>query len=328
LMLQNSCEIEKAREDLSRWSNTGVRFAALGTSEYPQILATIYDPPPIIFYRSETKLPFEHLCIAIVGSRKTDNEGTHLCKDIAKELSSLQITVVSGLAYGIDAAAHWGALSGKGSLPTIAVLGSGLYNLYPAANAPLADEIIKNGGIILSEFEPDASPFPANFLRRNRVISGLSLGTVVIRAAKRSGSLATARFAMEQGREVMAVPGSPINPISRGTNELIRQGATLINCARDILEQVEILRQDESAAKDDINAKKLVNEIKNLSEDEKIIIKKLQAKGSLYMKELLPELENFARINTALTMLEQQKFISIAPGNQVFLSRSYNFSPG
>lgn len=203
-------------------------------SRYPSLLAEIEDAPPLLFIQGNPNI-LSAPQIAIVGSRNPSASGRETATDFARYLSEAGLSVTSGLADGIDGAAHQGAL--KTSTPTIAVTGTGLDRVYPAKHRNLAHQIVEQGALI-SELPPGTPPIPSNFPRRNRIISGLSLGTLVVEAAQKSGSLITARLATEQGREVFAIPGSIHNPLARGCHTLIRQGAKLVETAGDILEEL------------------------------------------------------------------------------------------
>lgn len=200
---------------------------------YPSQLRTLDAPPPVLYLRGDSVLLAEPQ-IAMVGSRNPTPGGVDTAREFASYLAGLGLVITSGLAIGIDGAAHTGALeSGR----TIAVLGTGPDRVYPAAHRDLARRIAERGALV-TEFPPGTGPHASHFPRRNRVISGLSLGTLVVEAAPRSGSLITARYAMEQGREVFAIPGSIHNPLARGCHELIRQGAKLVDSADQVLEEV------------------------------------------------------------------------------------------
>lgn len=202
---------------------------------YPPLLREIADAPPLLFVRGN---PGVLACpqLAMVGSRNPSAGGRETAHDFARTLAATGMVITSGLALGIDTASHRAALDGAGH--TIAVAGTGLDRVYPASNRELAHAIVDCGGVLVSEFPSGTLPHASNFPRRNRIISGLSLGTLVVEAALRSGSLITARLAVEQGREVFAIPGSIHNPLARGCHQLIRQGAKLVDSAGDILEEL------------------------------------------------------------------------------------------
>ena len=206
---------------------------SINSKEYPQNLKNIYDPPKKIYLIGNKDLLYQK-GIAIVGARDATQYGKKIAYNLAKELSEQNIVIISGLAIGIDSYAHKGALE-KG---TIAVLGSGIDNIYPKQNLELAREIIKNKGCIISEYPLGTKPERLHFPQRNRIISGLSDGVVVIEASKKSGALITAEFALEQGKEVFAVPGDINKKQSEGTNQLIKDGAILLTSATDILENI------------------------------------------------------------------------------------------
>ncbi len=206
---------------------------------YPALLKEIASAPPLLFVRGEDRWLREPQ-LAVIGSRSASLDGREAAYDFSAALVAANYVVTSGLALGIDGQAHYGALKNGGA--TIAVLGSGLNHIYPASHRTLASQIIEQGALV-SEFWPDEKPRPQNFPRRNRVISGLSVGVLVIEAAERSGSLITARYALEQGRDVFALPGSIHNPGSRGCNALIKSGAKLVESPVDIFEEVGALTE-------------------------------------------------------------------------------------
>jgi DNA processing protein len=207
--------------------------------EYPGNLRHVADPPPVLFTRG-TLCEADALAVALVGTRRATDYGRAIAAQLAHDLSEAGITVVSGLAKGIDTVAHHAAIRAGGR--TIAVLGNGLNQVYPPENRNLATSIISSGALI-TEFPPGIPPDAVNFPRRNRIISGLSLVTVIVEAGERSGALITSDFALEQGREVMAVPGSILSPASLGTNLLIKQGAAPVTGVDDILEALQLPRQ-------------------------------------------------------------------------------------
>ncbi len=201
---------------------------------YPPLLAQLPDPPPLLYVHGDATLLCEPQ-LAMVGSRNPTASGRQTATDFARHLAAAGLTITSGLALGIDTASHQGALDA--GVPTIAVMGTGLDRVYPASNRELARRIAERGALV-SEFPIGTPPLAENFPRRNRIISGLSLGTLVVEAALRSGSLISARLAAEQGREVFAIPGSIHNPLARGCHLLIRQGAKLVETAHDIIEEL------------------------------------------------------------------------------------------
>lgn len=212
----------------------------LADDEYPQSLLTVADPPPVLYAKGRLSL-LTRPAIAIVGSRNATKQGHENAERFAQALSAAGLTVISGMALGIDAAAHRGALlhaaAARGSGSTVAVTGTGLDLVYPARHRDLAHNIAA-AGCLLSEYPLGTPAIASNFPRRNRIISGLSLGVLVVEAAAQSGSLITARSALEQGREVFAIPGSIHSPLSKGCHLLIRQGAKLVESAQDILEEL------------------------------------------------------------------------------------------
>ncbi|MGH6890784.1 MAG: DNA-processing protein DprA [Dongiaceae bacterium] len=221
--------------ELAEAARIAARYVFLGEPDYPPALAAIEDAPPcIILLGNADRLKLS--CVAIVGARNASANGQRLARDLAHGLATAGWCVVSGLARGIDGAAHQGALAaGPQGGGTIAVVAGGVDNIYPQENAALRDRILE-GGLLVSEMPPGFKPRDIHFPRRNRIISGLSRGAVVVEAALRSGSLITARMAGEQGRDVMAVPGSPLDPRCRGANRLIREGAALVEDSEQVLE--------------------------------------------------------------------------------------------
>ena len=203
--------------------------------EYPDKLKVIYDPP-IVLYVKGNKNILNDKCMAMVGCRICTKYGENVAKKLAYNLSSNNINVISGLARGIDSFAHRGSLIGNGK--TIAVVGCGLDKVYPEENIELFNQIIENNGAIISEYIIGTKPLAKNFPRRNRIISGLSDGVIVVEAKEKSGTLITVDFALEQGKTIYAVPGNIDNPNAYGTNDLIKQGAKIVSCMQDILEDL------------------------------------------------------------------------------------------
>jgi DNA processing protein len=212
--------------------NNGI--VTLADVDYPRSLLNIPDPPLLLYIKGKRAL-LNAPALAIVGSRNATPQGLSNAESFAQALSGAGICIVSGMAHGIDAAAHRGGLLGRGS--SIAVIGTGLDKVYPAANRELA-LMLASQGLLVSEFALGTPPLAANFPRRNRIISGLSMGCLIVEASLQSGSLITARLASEQGRDVFAIPGSIHSPQARGCHHLIKQGAKLVECAQDILDEL------------------------------------------------------------------------------------------
>jgi DNA processing protein len=225
-----------ARQWLQQADHAPRRYIALGDPAYPPQLLQTTDPPTLLYAEGAAGIASGR-AIAIVGSRHPTPQGEVNAREFAAELSRQGLVVVSGFAVGIDAAAHEGAL--RGPAGTVAVLGGGIDLPYPAAHAALARRIVEGGGLLLSEYAPGTPPLKEHFPRRNRIIAGLSLGTLVVEAALRSGSLITARLASEAGREVFAIPGSIHSPQSKGCHALLKQGAKLVEVAADIVEELQ-----------------------------------------------------------------------------------------
>jgi len=223
----------RARLEAARLAAVGATLVAWSDETYPPRLRQISDPPVVLAVRG-TLVAEDDLAVAVVGARRASEYGRRVAEELGRELAGAGVTVVSGLAAGIDAAAHRGALAAGGR--TIAVLGTGIDRVYPSWHTRLAEEIVRHGALV-SEFPCGAPPLAFHFPRRNRLISGLARGTVVVEAAEESGSLITARHAAEQGRDVFAVPG-PLGPGHRGPHRLIQQGATLVTGVEDVLAQL------------------------------------------------------------------------------------------
>lgn len=228
------CSVAQAERELAAGDAAGARLLVLGEPDYPKALAEILDPPPILWMRGDADV-LSRPAAALVGARNASAVGLRMARLLAAELGEAGLVVASGLARGVDGAAHEAALA----TGTVAALAGCVKAVYPAEHADLADRIAAEGGALLSEAPVGLEPQARHFPRRNRVIAGLARGVVLIEAAERSGSLITAEFALEQGREVMAVPGSPLDPRSAGGNGLIRQGAVLVRSAADVIEALE-----------------------------------------------------------------------------------------
>src|SRR5215211_3662720 len=224
---------EKAEDEISRVRELGADLLLLDDGVYPALLREIFDPPVTLYLKGAWEQCLNSPCVAVVGSRRCSTYGQNAATMLARDLAQRGVTIISGLARGIDAAAHRGALEAGGR--TVAVMGTGLDQVYPRDHRKLAQEILAGGGALVSEFPLETPPAPQNFPYRNRVISGLSLGVLIVEAAENSGSLITARLALEQGREVFAVPGNITSRNSFGTNYLIKgAGAKLVQQWQDV----------------------------------------------------------------------------------------------
>ncbi len=233
--------VAEAEDEIARAERLGARFVAINEPDYPPHLRHIHGPPPLLAVMGGEITAAERT-VGIVGARNASAAGRRMAQLLARDLGEAGCVVVSGLARGIDAAAHDAALR----TGTIAVMAGGLDRLYPDENKPLAQAIVDQGGALVSEMPFGWEARARDFPRRNRLVAGISLGVVIVEAAKRSGSLITARLALEQNREVFAVPGSPLDPRAEGGNALIRQGATLITSAQDIIDDLAEARPAQS----------------------------------------------------------------------------------
>lgn len=255
-----------AEEQLNLAQTHNIRTFTLNEKDYPQILREIFAPPPVLFAKGHFEVFSKH-GIAVVGMRQPGTYGRNATPYIVEGLTKHNIAIISGLALGIDSIAHKACLEHGGS--TIAVLGSGIDKIYPAANRNLAEQI-EAGGAVISEFPLGTPPLPYNFPRRNRVISGLSAGVLVVEAGKKSGSLITAHYALQQGRDVFAVPGSIFSDKSYGTFNLIRNGAIPVQSAQDILDNIELVVH--SCSKPEIVSKATQLPLELLNSEERLII--------------------------------------------------------
>ena len=231
-----ACRAEDAEKEMVAGQALGARIVLLGDADYPALLSRLSDPPPVLWVRGQN-FPLAKDLVAIVGARNASSLGTRMAKFLASDLGRAGYGIVSGLARGVDAAAHLAALE----TGTLAIMAGGVDQIYPPENQKLAEQIMETGALI-SERRLGHSPQARDFPRRNRLISGMAPGVVVVEAAAKSGSLITARDALDQGREVMAVPGHPLDPRAWGCNMLIRDGATLVSNAKDVIEQIKTAR--------------------------------------------------------------------------------------
>lgn len=302
-----SQELKNQAEKLYEYSlKNNIKITSYIDDNYPRNLKELSSPPPVLFYKG-TLTPTDECAVAIVGSRYASDYGKNICKQITTALSELNITVVSGMAKGIDSTAHESSLAHNNR--TIAVLGNGVDIIYPYENKNLYSQIINNG-CILSEFYPTVKPIARHFPIRNRIISGLSLATIVIEAQEKSGSLITASFAAEQGREVFAVPGNINTRHSTGTNKLIKDGARIFTSVTDVIEELNLCihhkLSDMTPIIDDTPSNLTPNQEKiyNILSDTPIHIDIIVQKTNLSATE----------IATELTMLELMGVISETSG--------------
>lgn len=240
-LLQRREEIDPLGE-LDRIDRAGIRIVTKRCDDYPRLLAEIPVPPPVLYVRG-TLLREDAVAVSIVGTRKLTAYGREVTRRLATELAEAGVVVVSGLARGIDGIAHEAALAGGGR--TIAVLGSGVNVIYPPEHRALAEGIVQSGALI-SDYPPDRGPDAPNFPARNRIIAGLTLGTIVVEAPTRSGALITTDFALDYGRDVFAVPGSVMSHASSGCHRLVRHGARLVTCAADVLDDLNLVAPGEA----------------------------------------------------------------------------------
>jgi DNA processing protein len=289
----------------------------LDSRDYPVLLRQIADPPPVLFVKGDVSL-LNYPQLAIVGSRNPSPVGAETSYAFARSLSACGLTITSGLALGVDAAAHRGALDGNGA--TIAVTGTGLDRVYPAQHRKLAHAISARGALV-SEFPPGTAPKPDHFPRRNRIISGLSLGTLVTEAALRSGSLITAQQALEQGREVFAIPGSIHNPLARGCHSLLRNGAKLVEEICDIIDELGQFQPAVSTRAP--NQRSISPAIPGLDQQQQMVVNNLGFEPT--SMDTLIERTGFSADNlaTSLLSLELAGLVSAVPGG-LYMRRPKN----
>lgn len=274
----------------------GIKVLTWSDAQYPPYLLQIAQPPPVLYCLGDLT-EADHLAMAIVGTRNVTSYGKQLSKDTAMYLAGHQVTIVSGLARGVDAIAHHAALEIGGR--TIAVLGSGVDVIYPPEHRKLAEEIIKSGAVI-SDYPPGTKPDGINFPPRNRIISGLSRGTIVIEAGERSGALITAKFAVEQGRDVFAVPGSVLSPMSKGTNKLIGEGAIPMTNPATVISHLGMEKQQIPVQEEKINLSPLESRV-------------YQALGnnSIHVDDLCAKLDMpIEKMNATLTMMQLKGLVT------------------
>jgi DNA processing protein len=275
------CELPRLGAHLLKWTD----------ADYPSSLREIADPPPYLFIRGPAPL-HQPPCLAIVGARAASEAGLRMAHRLGMELAAKGFTVVSGLARGVDGAAHKGALDGGGR--TVAVMGCGIDVIYPPEHRKLAEAIIEGGGAIVSELPLGTQPMAENFPTRNRILSGLCLGVVIVEAAEKSGSLITARMALEQNRQVFAVPGSPLTGKTRGSNRLLKDGAKLVECVEDVIEEIAPQMVMAGASRPKKGVQSLENSltatktvVDNASNEDKVILTQLKHDQKLHVDSLI-----------------------------------------
>ena len=310
---------EKAAREFDLVKQIGGDVLILDDGSYPALLREIDDPPPVLYVKGDWQACFDLPAVGIVGSRMCSTYGENASEMLARDLASRGICVVSGLARGIDSAAHRGAIRGKGK--TVAVMGTGIDAVYPKENTGLVREILESGGAVVSQFPLGTPPLKDNFPYRNRIISGLSLGVLIVEASERSGSLITARLAMEQNREVMAVPGNITSGNSFGTNYLIKSGAKLVQQWQDVVAE---LPSDISAAIlppkiEEENAENATRQPElipaDMTENERKIWELLTPDDSTHIDVLLETSGlSFGDLNAVLVGLDIRDLIRVLPG--------------
>ena len=294
-----------------RLERGGIRAVTRLSDDYPAPLTGIYDPPPTLYVRGECDLNHPRM-LAVVGSRRCTRDGQRAAREFARGLAENGVAVVSGLARGIDSCAHRGALDGHG--PTVAVLGCGVDVVYPPENAALMEEILANGGAVISEFVPGTPPTAGNFPARNRIISGLCSGTLLVEGAKASGAMITVNLALEQGRDVFAVPGGIYSPQSSAPNRMILDGATPVLCHWDLLEYYRWGQRPSDKPERAVRREPLEPE-------EEAVVAPLRAEALSFEELVAATGFSAAKLNSHLTMLELRGIIEKVPGG---LYRAYN----
>jgi DNA processing protein len=311
---------EKAEAEIERVRALGAEVLLLDDGVYPQLLREIFDPPITLYLKGAWEACLEQPCVAIVGSRRCSTYGQNAASMLARDLAKRGVTIISGLARGIDAAAHRGALEAGGR--TVAVVGTGLDQVYPREHRKLVEEILATGGALVSEFPLETPPAPQNFPYRNRVISGLSLGVLIVEAAENSGSLITARMAMEQNREVWAVPGNITSRNSFGTNYLIKgAGAKLVQQWQDVASELppdiaaRLLPPVNEKTKEEGVVQQLSLVPEDLTASEHAILQLLSADDPVQIDQLAESSKlSIPELTSALLGLEMRELIRQLPG--------------
>jgi len=310
--------MELAREEMARATAAGVEIVTLDDSLYPQQLKQIYDPPLVLYVRGQVEV-ISQPGIALVGTRHPTPYGSGMAERLACDLAAHGLVIISGMARGVDTAGHRGAIAAKGK--TVAVFGTGIDVIYPKENSRLSEQILALGGTLISEFPIGTSAFPQNFPIRNRIISGMSVGVLVVEAAEYSGTRITARCALEQNRDVFAVPGNVTNKNSWGPNTLIKQGAKLVATWEDVWEElpteVRLLLTPATPESQPAGTASLFGEEGELAPHEKKIFALLKADESTHIDEIVERLEpdlSSSEIFAALFELELAGKVRQLPG--------------
>jgi len=298
--------IERAAKTLAWLDEKGYLLLPIEDPAYPAILREIFDPP-FVLYCAGRPDALQDSSVAVVGARRPTPYGRAAAEKLARDLAASGLVIVSGLARGIDSIAHWGALdSGR----TVAVLGSGLDDIYPRENKGLFRKVAETGAVV-TEFAPEMRPLPFHFPLRNRIISGLSLATVVVEATRQSGSLITARLSLEQNRDVMAVPGSPASDLSRGTNWLIKSGAKLVETWEDVVEELPSPLRERCLSRRTTEKKTMPA----LSPDEQKLFDRLSVETPVHIDDLVEAADaSVSELLGVLLNLELKGLVRQAPG--------------
>lgn len=303
----------RAEAEIKSAEKLKISLVALCEDRFPKLLKEIYDPPIVLYAMGNLDAVNSYPCVAVVGTRTPTHYGIHVAERLSADLARLGITIVSGLARGIDTVGHRGALSVKGR--TAAVLGSGMDVIYPKENSKLVDKILADG-VVFSEFPLGAHPAPQNFPIRNRIISGLSLGAVIVEASEYSGSLITARLSLEQNREVFAVPGNITSDKSFGPNYLIKQGAKLVQYWKDVVEELPPPVREYILDQAGVDTEKS-KELPLMTDQESRLFNQLTIEEPKHIDKLV-EMTKFdlPTLNEALLGLEMKGLIKQLPGKQ------------
>ncbi len=298
--------------EMEKLKGEGINVITLKDENYPKLLSEIYSPPALLYYKGKFMPEQDEFSLAVVGTRKISNYGQQVASGIVRELANAGLTIVSGLALGTDTLSHKACLEANGR--TLAVLGGGLdkQSVYPSYNRYLVDEIISSGGLVLSEYPIGTQPLKHHFPQRNRIVSGLSLGVLVIEAPEDSGALLTAWYALEQNREVFAVPGSIYNKNSIGTNNLIKMGAKMVTGANDVLEALNL-----NLVKDFVETKKIMPDSKEEAE-----ILKYLSHDPLHIDDLVRQTNlDTKTVNSTLTLMEMKGRVKNLGGMRYVIGR-------